>query len=391
MADANHVVVIGAGGAQAQAMLDAARRARSLEGWVAVDRSWQASTRAACEALDMEVVELDLLAEPERLRELAARVDLVANFAGPFYRTGTAVLEACIDVGCDYLDICDDADATLQLLQYDGAAREADVRALLGMGSSPGVTNVLIRAAHDHLGGAGEADLFWAVDVTDMNAAALQHLWHGFSPIGPDGGAGEVPAWEQLHHQRISFPSPIGEAAVVELSHPEPVTIPRFLGIDRVRNFGGVVPEDALVMNWAMARGGAGTENGSVQVSSQETSLQAVATTLYAGYMDRREPSDYLGGGFVIDVRRNGTGVRFASADKVSMEESTGIPAAAGITLMLDGSPQASGVIAPECLDPAAFFSALGGVSRGTGSLHAYRLEGEEQGERIRIRDLLAR
>lgn len=386
------VVVIGAGGAQAQAMLEAADRAGAIEGWVAVDRSWRAEGRQACEALGMEIVELDLLAEPDRLRELARGAALVANFAGPYYRTGAAVLEACIEAGCDYLDICDDADATLNLLTRDEAARDAGIRALVGMGSSPGVTNVLVRAAVDALGGAERVDLNWVVDVADVNDAALQHFWHIFSPVDEDGKRGSVPAWEDLDRREVEFPPPLGEQMVIGLSHPEPITVPRFLGVGSVRNYGSIVPRDALVVNWALARLGAGGDDDHrpLEVGGAEVGVPALASALYARYLATRAPTTYLGGGLVIDVVSGEKGYRFASADETTMEESTGVPAAAGILLMLEGGPTERGVLAPECLDPAEFFPALGRASRGTGSLGAYRLQDGNPVERVRIRDLLA-
>jgi saccharopine dehydrogenase-like NADP-dependent oxidoreductase len=338
----------------------------------------------------MRTVELDVLAEPDRLRELIPGATLVANFAGPYYRTGTAVLEACIATGCDYLDICDDADATLAMLARDGAARAAGVRALVGMGSSPGVTNVLVRAARDWLGDADEVCLSWIVDVADVNDAALQHFWHIFAPVGLDGERLAVPAWEELNLRTVDFPEPLGERIVIGLSHPEPITLPRFLGIETVRNFGAVAPEDSLIVNWTLARlGAAGGPGDRLDVGGSEIPIPELASVLYRHYLRVRAPTDYLGGGLVVDVWSGEEGVRFASADKTSMEESTGVPAAAGILLMLEAGPEEPGVIAPECLDPVEFFPRLGRCSRGTGSLGAYRLWGQEQGVRIRIRDLL--
>jgi saccharopine dehydrogenase (NAD+, L-lysine forming) len=371
-------------------MLEAAGRAGPIDRWVAADRSWGDRERYACEELGLRTVDLDLHEQPERLRELAAEAALVANFAGPYYRTGTAVLEACIDAGCDYLDICDDADATLEMLAMDAAARTAGVRALVGMGSSPGITNVLVRAARDWLGAADEVLLSWVVDVADVNDAALQHFWHIFAPIGADGERQPVPAWEDISLRTASFPEPLGERMVIGLAHPEPITIPHFLGIETVRNFGSIVPEDTLIVNWALARlGASGGIADRVPLNGSEFPIPAVASGLYRRYLETRKPTEYLGGGLVVDVWSGEEGVRFASADKTSMEESTGVPAAAGIVLMLEGGPEEPGVIAPECLDPADFFPRLGRSSRGTGSLGAYRLWGNEQGVRIRIRDLL--
>jgi saccharopine dehydrogenase (NAD+, L-lysine forming) len=384
------VAVIGAAGARAQAMFEIAGRPGAVGSWLAADRHWPGSERHACERLGMPIAEVDLLEEPERLRELIRGAALVVNFAGPYYRTGAAVLEACIEVGCDYLDICDDAAATREMLARDETARAAGVRALVGMGASPGISNVLVRAAAEWLGDADEVSLSWVVDVADVNDAALQHFWHTFALTGADGRPGPMPAWEELSLRTASFPEPLGERLLIGLAHPEQVTVPRFLDIEAVRSFGSIAPEDSLVVNWALARmGAAGDEGDGSRTGGSEAEISAPALELYRRYLETRAPTEYLGCGLVLDVWAGEEGVRFASAGRTSMNEATGVPAAAGIALMLEGGPDEAGVIAPECLDPAEFFRYLGRFSRGTGSLGAYRLWGSEEGVRIGIRDLL--
>jgi Saccharopine dehydrogenase NADP binding domain len=369
------VAVIGAGGARAQAVLEIAGRAGLVGNWLAADRHWRGSERRACERLGIRMVELDLLEEPERLQKLAGDAALVVNLAGPSFRIGTAVLDACIEAGCDYLDICDDAEVTREMLARDGAARAAGVRALIGMGGAPGLSNVLIRTGFEWLGAADEVSLSWVADVADVNHASLQQLWRTFAPVDSDGRRRSVPAWEELILRSAKFPEPFGERLVIGLAHPEQITVPRFLGVETVRGFGSIVPEDSLVVNWALARSGA---------SSGED-----ASELYGRYLATRAPTDYLGSGLVVDVWSGEEGVRFASADRSGLSESAGVPTAAGILLMLEGGPDECGVIAPECLDPAAFFSRLGRLSSTTGALGAYRLWGSEEGVRIGIRDLL--
>jgi Saccharopine dehydrogenase NADP binding domain len=384
-------VVVGAGSAQAQAMLGAAARAEALTSWVAVDDTWSERAKRACERLGMRTVDLEPLGEPNRLRELALDATLVANFAGPYHCSGPAVLDACIDTGCDYLDICDEADATMAMLERDEAARAAGVRALVGMGVSPGVTNVLARAARDWLGGADEVSLSWVVDASDVDDAARRHFWHVFAPVGPDGLRRPVPAWEDLELRTVEFPEPLGERLVIGLAHPESITVPHFLGIETVRSFGSVIPEDSLVVGWALARLGASDGDGArLALEGSEVPVPALASGLYQRYLETRAPTAYLGGGLVVDVWSGEEGVRFASADRTSMDEATGVPAAAGILLMLEAGPEDPGVMAPECLDPVEFFGRLGRFSRGTGALGAHRMWGSEEGVRISIRDLLS-
>jgi saccharopine dehydrogenase-like NADP-dependent oxidoreductase len=383
------VVVIGGGGAQARGMLEAAARGNTIGKWVAVDVAWGQERRSFAESLGLRTVELDLLGDPAGLRELLAGARLAANFAGPFYRTGSVVLDACIDAGTDYMDIGDDADATLDLLSRDEAAKAAGVRALLGMGSSPGVTNLFVRAAVDALGSAAQADIYWVIAASYVHGAALDHYWHIHAVVDFDGTRRPVAAWSQLERRTIAFPEPIGERALIELAHPEPITLPRFLPLDRASNYGGLMPDDPLVVSWALARLGAGGSD-TIELDGHEYPVSTVAMALYEQYGSAVAGPESLGGGLVVDVHTDGDGYRFASGDDTSMEESTGTPAAAGIQLMLDGKGPEAGVFAPECLEPGDFFPVLGQVSRSSGSLTLHRLESGATTERVRIRDLIA-
>jgi hypothetical protein len=383
------VVVIGAGGARARAALEVIARTATVAGWLAVDRQWRQGEQAAYERLGMRTAVLDLLEEPQRLRQLIAGASLVVNLAGPVYRTGPIVLDACIEVGCDYLDICEDPDATVEMLARDAACRAAGVRALLGMGATPGLSNVLARAGVEWLGGADEISVSWIVDVADVDDCTMQQGWRLFAPIDRDGRRGPVPAWEELSLRSAEFPEPFGERLVIALACPWQITVPRFLGVETVRSYGSVVPEESLVVNWALARLGASDEGEGQRLRGSATGVPALASELYGRYQSARKPTDHLGSGLVVDVWSGEEGVRFASADRTGLQESAGVPVATGIALMLEGGPGEPGVIAPECLDPGEFFGYLGRFSRGTGSLGAYRLWGSEEGVRIRIRDLL--
>lgn len=383
------VIVIGGGGLQAKAMFEAAARGKVIGTWLAADRAWRPDRVCDLERLGVQTTTVDVLGAPTALRELTASARIVANFAGPYYRTGGVVLDACIATGTDYLDICDDSDATLALLERDDAATTAGVRALIGMGSSPGVTNILVRAAVDALGSADEVALNWVVDVADMSGAAAQHFFHIFSLIDPDGTRHEVPAWEGLVRRTVEFPDPVGAQTLVELAHPEPITLPRFLPVERVVNFGGVIPADAFAVSWALARLGAAGA-GTVELRGRKVAVSEVARELYTQYHATREATPYLGSGLIAEVRRGDEALRFSSGDKTSMEESTGTPAAAGLALMLAGRTPEKGVFAPECLEPAAFFPMLGTVSNNSGSLKLHRIVGGQSPERVRLRELIA-
>ncbi|HEU4393569.1 MAG TPA: saccharopine dehydrogenase NADP-binding domain-containing protein, partial [Solirubrobacterales bacterium] len=338
------VVVVGAAGARAQAMLEIVGRAGTAEGWLAVDRHWRGSERHACERLGMRTVELDLLEHPQRLRDLIDGAALVVNLAGPAHRTGPAVLDACIEGGCDYMDICEDPDATVALLARDAACRAAGVRALIGMGATPGLPNVLARAGVEWLGGADEINVSWIVDVADVDQATLEQGWRLFAPIEGDGRRGAVPAWEELALRSAEFPAPFGERLVVALACPWQITVPRFLGIETVRSYGSIVPEESLVLNWALARLGAADEAVELRLGGPPVGVPPLATELYERYLAGRVPAGHLGSGLVVDVWSGEEGVRFASVDPGRLAESAAAPLAAGIALMLEGGPGEPGL-----------------------------------------------
>ncbi|MGW4340345.1 saccharopine dehydrogenase family protein [Rhodococcus koreensis] len=379
------VIVIGAGGSQAQAMLAASARGGDVSRWLAVDRAWRPETKATTEALGMTTTALDVLTSPQELRELLGSGRLVANLAGPYYRTGTVVLDAAIETGTDYLDICDDADVILPMFERTEAAEKAEVRALIGMGSSPGTTNVLIRAAVDYLGSAEDVDISWTVDVNDMTDAAARHFWHCFNIVDPDGTIHPAPSWEQLERKTVTFPGTVGTQEVIRLAHPEPITAPRFLPVTRCSNFGAITPIESLVVAWSLAF--------SVDAQRPRPDLAEVtdhAIDVFRTYRETRPATPRIGSGMQIDIHTDGNGLRFSAGADTEMAEATGVPAAAGIVLLLDGQTPNAGVFSPETLVPADFFTALRKVSRGGGGLELHRLVNGEQTERIRIRDLLS-
>ena len=378
------VVVIGAGGRQAQAMLAAAARGTDVARWLAIDRAWRPETLAATRALGMPTREQDPLADGGTLDMLMRSTAIVANLAGPYYRTGFTVLDAAIAAGTDYLDICDDADITVPILSRDDAAKAAGVTAIIGLGSTPGVSNILIRLAVDHLNGADDVEIAWVVDAKDMTEAATKHFWHCFNLVDFDGTVHPVPLPGEMDSRVVEFPGSVGRQTVVKLAHPEPLTVPRFLPVKRAVNYGAIAPIDAHAVAAALAAVADEQQPGSTE---QRTDMLVRA---FQQFLTRFKGGERIGSGLQIDVHTNGNGLRYASGADTSMEEATGVPAAAGVIMLAEGDTPRGGVFAPEALSPGKFFAALRRVSLGGGGLGVYRLENGRQGEKLRIRDLMA-
>jgi NAD(P)-dependent dehydrogenase (short-subunit alcohol dehydrogenase family) len=194
-----------------------------------------------CDVFDSNVV-----------RRLLDDADLVVGCAGPFFRVGVPILEAAIDTGTTYLDICDDPEPTIEMLQLDGAARRAGVAAVVGMGASPGVSNLLAARAAHHLDTVTDCMTGWSLDdeVAERDGAGAVLDADTGGLIGPDGtptGAvihfmeqihGTVPVVEGgvLVHRaplgavEIDYPG-LGRGTGYVVGHPEPITLHRSFGV----------------------------------------------------------------------------------------------------------------------------------------------------------------
>ena len=141
------VVALGGAGGMGRV---AARTAATLDVTsvlVVADLDGEAAERLAAEcgpgasALPVDVT------DEAALRRLLGETDVVLNTTGPFYRFGVPILRAAIDARCHYLDINDDWEPTLEMLALDSEARSAGVTAIVGLGASPGISNLLAVSA----------------------------------------------------------------------------------------------------------------------------------------------------------------------------------------------------------------------------------------------------
>ncbi|MEJ2852016.1 MULTISPECIES: saccharopine dehydrogenase family protein [unclassified Saccharothrix] len=165
------------------------------------------------------------ITDDRALRDLLKPADVVLNTVGPFYRYGPTVLEAAIDTGTHYLDICDDWQPTRDLLALDGAARRAGVRAVVGMGASPGASNLLAALAVRELDVVEEVHTAWPADG-DGDTAATAAVVHWMLQISGRIAVvdnGEIT--EELPLRPVTLTLPSGASGTAHtVGHPEPLT-----------------------------------------------------------------------------------------------------------------------------------------------------------------------
>jgi len=227
------VVLGGAGGMGRHAAL-AAVKLTGVERVRIADRDRAAAERAAAacgpraEALELDVV------DDVALRAALGEADLVLNTVGPYFRFGPPLLRAAIESGCDYLDLCDDPDPTVAMLDLSVAAARAGVRAVIGMGASPGVVNLLAVVAMRELDDAHRVVTGWngegATPEPGSGPAAIEHgiaQATGTIPVVRDGAERRE---RPLRRVAIDYPG-LGRRRARTFGHPEPLTLHWAFGV----------------------------------------------------------------------------------------------------------------------------------------------------------------
>lgn len=302
--------------------------------------------------------------------------DVVLNSAGPFFRFGVPILTAAIKNGKHYCDICDDFQPTLDMLALHEQAAQRGVTAIIGLGASPGISNLLAAKAASALdrvdslvtawklsGAANTDDGFLEEQTASGPDAAAVHLVHcisGTIQVVRDGAMQDVPPLEQF---TIDYPG-VGELDIWSLGHPEAVTLPRrypelsscyngMLGvapiIDSLRALAAEVDAGRLSVDAAaeLLLSDGGREARQEKLSEDE---QADVPGLLAHASGMK------------NGRAANAGAHITRTPPGGMAEITGIPLALFLPLLKQGSIRGPGVFAPEeAIDADAFFALFDG------------------------------
>jgi Saccharopine dehydrogenase NADP binding domain len=98
--------------------------------------------------------------DPSSLERALSGASVCVNCAD--YRLNLDVMQGALRAGCHYVDLGGLFHMTRRQLELDAPFRSAGLTAVLGMGSAPGKTNLLARAAIGRLGGEARSLEIWA-------------------------------------------------------------------------------------------------------------------------------------------------------------------------------------------------------------------------------------
>jgi len=316
---------------------------------------------------NLAAVEVDAR-NPRSLRDAIAGSSVVLNCVGPFYEFGPAILKATIDSKLNYVDVCDDLDATEACLAMDEEAREAGISALLGMGTSPGIANLLVRfSAEALLEQIDAVDIYHAHGGEKVEGAAVvKHRIHSMRidvPMFLEGKYTTVRLFEESGRaleEDVEFRD-VGTYRVYGYPHPETITLPKyFKGLKRVTNLGLVLPPAYAELIKGVVRLGI-TDEHPIEVQGRSVVPLEFAVAFILAQRPRLLQEAGLSGPMgclkiVVKGRKHGepsTYIFSLSSKTQGMGDATGIPAALGAILMVTGKVKEKGVLPPEgCVKP---------------------------------------
>jgi saccharopine dehydrogenase-like NADP-dependent oxidoreductase len=298
--------------------------------------------------------------------------------------TNLAVMRACLDAGCDYIDMASggvENDGTPKLpdqFALDAEFRAAGRLALLGMGADPGTSNVYAAYAAKHL-----LDEVTELRIRDGDRSACEGhagFLATFSPwVFIDECLCGAVSWRdgQYHlepalsgFERFDFPE-LGPLTCYYVDHEESRTLPMFFPKVRVADFKLCMDDTTWRTLKVMQELGLHRKDpirvGSVTVAPRDVVVsllpepQSLAGrmrgktcvgTLARGIRDGVEQAFYI-----YNVTDHETVYRELGVQATAYQ--TGVPPVIAARLIASGEWGGTGVLSPEQLDPDPFMAVL--------------------------------
>jgi lysine 6-dehydrogenase len=235
--DSKRVVILGGAGAMGRIIARDMKEAGVVEPVVA-DRDL-----APARDLGVELVPVDVLDPDSLARALAGAACVIASLP---YRMNLRAMDAALAARAHYIDLGGLFHTTLLQRARHDDFRNAGLMAILGMGSAPGILNVMAaHLAHDMTQVDEVHCMVGAHDGTRWESPPL--LPFGYSPdtlldefalpsaLFRGGTMVMVPPLDPSERRRERFPDPVGELDLDTTLHSEVATLPEFFRARGIR------------------------------------------------------------------------------------------------------------------------------------------------------------
>jgi saccharopine dehydrogenase (NAD+, L-lysine-forming) len=292
-------------------------------------------------------------------------------------------MEACLRAGAHYTDLGGLFDTTLKQLQLDDKWRNAGIKATIGLGSTPGLTNIAGAAGAAKLDRVDTINIYcsWGNTLPVKEAA-----WPGYSiRTVMDEFTQEPVMWLNGTHVKqpvlsgettVTMIDPIGKITAYYVKHSEPATMGKYIG-KGCRNVTfriGFPIADFTTFKTLKSLGFADTTE--IPVGGAQVSPMDYLTAMYQRAISKSRGEgaptlEYEYDAFRIDV----TGLRRESPATVtyhiitwndperglSSARDTAVPPSIVSQWQTTGKIRGAGVFPPEAVvDPIPFFQEVG-------------------------------
>jgi saccharopine dehydrogenase-like NADP-dependent oxidoreductase len=336
----------------------------------------------------MEPFQIDIT-DQKKLIELMKSHDIIINTIGPFYKFMKPILKAAISARKPLLDIADDWKPTLEALEMDQQAKDADIPIIIGIGASPGITNLMAVLACNELDEVDKLITAWGEwlrrkegkkpqfyvkpkkikkklgkQPKKPSAAIVHFIYESLGKI-PTFLNGEMVEIESLtEHEPLKFPG-FKEIYVCHIGHPEPVTLPRTIKAKTINNLCYVGETLTVYLRAYIQK----IVNNEITIDEVAIIGEKLMRKIKIRAMTGRSPlKEYWGG--PPDLCVIATGIKDGQKKKIAIALGrmpydqiaglTGVPLAIATLMYIDGLINKKGVLTPEeSIDPKEFFKRL--------------------------------
>ena len=370
------ILAIGGCGSMGRYAMRAAQNYSAIEEIIIADIN-QETAETFASSLNRKVSAIQLDVNDGCLLEEAMKgIDIVVNTCGPYFKFGAPILAAAISSGCNYIDICDDWEPTIDMMKLDAKAKSAGVTATIGLGASPGLTNLMALIAIGELDEVTTVYTGWDIGGTSLDENAMQQSENAAMMHGVEQMTGQVKIFQNgafkmvkpLQKINVDYPGLTNFNGNI-FGHPEAVTFPNYFPTlkDSI-NLAHGGHANFLILKSIMSL-------VNLRLLSKEK-----AANLFSLLESKQSSQNRPKGGDCPPVMygfayglKNGipasAGVCIPSdaedsdlneqIKNIGMGEITGIPLACGIKMLAEGRINQAGVLAPEAghIEPHGFIT----------------------------------
>jgi len=368
------ILAIGGCGSMGRYAMRAAQHYSSIDKIIIADINKEtARTFAASLNQKVSAIQLDVN-DDSALKQAMEDINIVVNTCGPYFKFGAPILAAAISSGCNYIDICDDWEPTIDMMKLDAKAKSAGVSATIGLGASPGLTNLMALIAIRELDEVTTVYTGWDIGGTSLDENAMQQSENAAMMHGVEQMTGEVKVFQDgafkmvkpLQKINVKYPGLTNFNGNI-FGHPEAVTFPHYFPkLEDSINLAHGGHADFLILKSIM-----GLVNlrllSKLSAANLFSLLESKQSTQKRTKGVDYPPAMY---GFAHGIKNEmpaSVGVCLPSNTEdpdineqiknIGMGEITGIPLACGIKMLAEGRINEVGVLAPEAghIEPNGF------------------------------------